>query len=47
METFKAAVEKKFADYNLKMSIGGQIIFDIFPVVKIKFLRSFKILELR
>ena len=37
LETFKAAVEKEFADYNLKLSIGGQISFDVFPIVIIYF----------
>ena len=33
LENFKAAVEKEFIDYNLKLSIGGQISFDVFPIV--------------
>ncbi len=33
LETFKEEVEKKFSkEYNLKISIGGQISFDVFPV---------------
>ena len=30
-ETMVATLEKEFADYNLKFSIGGQISFDVFP----------------
>jgi len=33
LEKFKEIVEKEFADFNLKFSIGGQISFDIFPIV--------------
>lgn len=34
LENFKETVEREFADFNLKFSIGGQISFDIFPIVK-------------
>ena len=30
--TMVAALEKEFADYGLKFSIGGQISFDVFPI---------------
>lgn len=30
-EQFVAVLQKKFADYNLTYSIGGQISFDVFP----------------
>lgn len=33
LEKFKDAVENKFKDYGLKFSIGGQISFDVFPIV--------------
>lgn len=33
LEKFKETVEREFADFNLKFSIGGQISFDIFPIV--------------
>ncbi|KAI9503916.1 phosphomannomutase [Coemansia spiralis] len=29
---FVKALQKEFADYNLKYSIGGQISFDVFPI---------------
>jgi phosphomannomutase len=29
---FVAALEKEFADYKMRFSIGGQISFDVFPV---------------
>ena len=32
LENFKVAVEKEFHDFNLKLSIGGQISFDVFPI---------------
>ena len=32
--TMIAALQAKFPDYNLKYSIGGQISFDVFPVVR-------------
>eukprot|EP00128_Syssomonas_multiformis_P010600 Colp12_sorted_trinity150504_noHs@14158 len=31
-ETMVAVLEKEFADFNLKYSIGGQISFDVFPI---------------
>jgi phosphomannomutase len=31
---FVETLEKEFADYNLKFSIGGQISFDVFPKVR-------------
>lgn len=31
-KNFVAALEKEFADYKLRFSIGGQISFDVFPV---------------
>ena len=34
LEKFKDTVEKEFSDYDLKLSIGGQISFDVFPIVK-------------
>jgi len=33
--TMIAALQAKFPDYNLKYSIGGQISFDVFPVVRV------------
>jgi hydroxymethylpyrimidine pyrophosphatase-like HAD family hydrolase len=30
-ETFVSLLEKEFADFGLKFSIGGQISFDVFP----------------
>ena len=32
LEKFKEAVEKEFAKFGLKISIGGQISFDCFPI---------------
>lgn len=37
LEKFKETVEREFADFNLKFSIGGQISFDIFPIVILSF----------
>jgi len=33
-ETMVKVLQEKFADFNLKFSIGGQISFDVFPVGK-------------
>lgn len=46
-EKMVAAVQKEFADYGLKTSIGGQISFDLFPVgwdktYALRFVESFK-----
>ena len=30
-ETMVKVLEQEFADYDLKISIGGQISFDVFP----------------
>jgi phosphomannomutase len=38
LQTFKERVEQEFSDYNLKISIGGQISFDIFPIVNMLFI---------
>jgi len=32
LENFRDAVEKEFANYGMKFSIGGQISFDCFPI---------------
>jgi phosphomannomutase len=34
--TMIAALQAKFPDYNLKYSIGGQISFDVFPIVRLQ-----------
>lgn len=46
-ETMVAVLEKEFADYGLKFSIGGQISFDLFPegwdkTYALRFVDSFK-----
>jgi len=41
LEKFKDNVEKNFSDYNLKFSIGGQISFDIFPIVNLNKIEIF------
>jgi len=35
--TMISVLKEKFADYDLKYSIGGQISFDVFPVVSFTF----------
>lgn len=46
-ETMVSVLQKEFADYGLKFSIGGQISFDLFPVgwdktYALRFVESFK-----
>jgi phosphomannomutase len=33
LEKFKETLEKEFSDFGIKISIGGQISFDVFPIV--------------